>query len=650
MNNKKKIVSVKANGFNIRRDSVEAIFPFVMEEKKDRIESGGNYERVIAFTSYPEEAEGNWLSELKRIKGNVTITQHINPTDSYLMTDYYNKAIKNKDAEKKKTFDPKRLLELENEIESAKYQLSQAVNNKSGFVEISTYVLIQATSEAELDKLENKIMMILNKLHIRGVVPYRRMKDAFFSSLPLFENNLYDYTYSMTNTAAASSFFLFDDNELCNLVPGTTVEGYNDKTNSFVAIDYNNKKKAINRNKFVCGTSGSGKSTYLKDKIMPAIAKGFPVYIIDPENEFTNIVKMYGGTVLDFGVSSKTIINPYEFFSNNVFDESENSYDIHVLIKQKIQRLKGFWKQIKSDITEVELSCLDKINHELYKEKGTVSKEFEKLQHEDFPILEDLYLKIGKLKDEDEERYNILKDFYFILYSHVYGADAIFNGYTNIDMNNDVISFNLMDLQLEKSVQGACYYNIFQYLWDRVVNSFKAAEVNHVQEFETLVVADEFHFLLKNEESCDFFFQAYKRFRKYKAGAVVATQQLQEILDAQYSSGKIGDAILQNSFTKIFFGFEDRGVEDITARLKIRLSNKELNLLKAKEQGKALLIHGNKRVFLNVRLGREELRLINPEEYFKRYEKDPEVPIDYVSKIRITPIEKVEIETMGGGR
>ncbi len=649
--NKKTVVAEKRNGFNIRRDSVESIFPFVMEELKDRLELGGNHVRILAFTSYPDEAEGNWLSELKHMKGNITITQHISPSNNYGMLDYYNKAIKNKEAELRKTFDPKRTLELQNDIESAKYQLKQAVDNKSGFVEISTYVMIQANTEEELNKLESKVMMVLNKLHIRGVVPYRRIKDAFFSALPIFQNELSDYTYSMTNTAAASSFFMFDDNELCTLNPGATVEGYNFKTNSLIAIDYNNRKKALNRNKVVLGTSGSGKSTYLKQILIPAIVKGDNVYVVDPENEFSGIVKMYGGEVLSFGVESNTKINPFEFFSDNVFkDEGEeaSNENIKILIKQKIQRLKGFWKQIKTDISDVELSCLDKILNELFEEKGFKNKKMDELTHEDFPILEDLYKKITEIKSQDEERYAILKDFYFILYSHVYGADALFNGHTNINMRSKVICFNLAPLQLEKTAQGACYYNLFQYLWDEVVNAFKANR--NKNENETLVIADEFHFLLKNEESCDFFFQAYKRFRKYNAGAIVSTQQMQEILNAKYENGGIGDAILQNAFTKIFFGFEDKGVEDVVKSLNISLSNKELNLLKSKEQGKALIIHGTKRAFLNVKLGKEELRILNPEEYEKRYEVSASKKVDYINQIKITPVEKVEIETMGGGR
>ena len=61
----------------IDTDAVDSLYPFVIEEKRDRIEAGGNFIRVLAFAMYPDEAKGNWLSDLKRIKGNISLTQPI---------------------------------------------------------------------------------------------------------------------------------------------------------------------------------------------------------------------------------------------------------------------------------------------------------------------------------------------------------------------------------------------------------------------------------------------------------------------------------------------------------------------------------------------------------------------------------------------
>jgi len=264
---------------------IDAIYPFIYKENKDCVEMGGNYIRVIAFTSYPNEQKGNWLSDLKRMKGNITISQYIEPTDASIMLEHYNSSFKNKEAELLKTHDPQYKIKLKKEMKSAAYQLEEALNNKSGFVYIYTYILIQAQEQEELKLLEEKIQRILMKLHIKGIVPYYQMNNAYWSALPLKQNLLKEYTYQMSNTTAASSFFPFDDSEICDLSPRSQIEGINKKTNSLVAINYLDDKKTLNQNMFVIGTSGVGKTTYLKRKIINLIAQGKKIYIIDPENE-----------------------------------------------------------------------------------------------------------------------------------------------------------------------------------------------------------------------------------------------------------------------------------------------------------------------------------------------------------------------------
>ena len=213
---------------------IEATYPFVYKENKDCVEMGGNYIKIIAFASYPNEQKGNWLSDLKRMKGNITISQYIEQTDASIMLDHYNSSYKNKEAELLITHDPQYRIKLKKELKSAAYQLEEALNNKSGYVNIYTYILIQAQVQEELKTLEEKVQRILMKLHIKGIVPYYKMNAAYWSALPLKQNLLKEYTYQMSNTTAASSFFPFDDSEICDLSPKAEIEGIN-KKNEFVS-------------------------------------------------------------------------------------------------------------------------------------------------------------------------------------------------------------------------------------------------------------------------------------------------------------------------------------------------------------------------------------------------------------------------------
>src|SRR5665648_957082 len=589
---------------------IEAIYPFVYKETKDYVEMGGNYLKIIAFASYPNEQKGNWLSDLKRMKGNITISQYIEQTDVSIMLDHYNSSYKNKEAELLKTHDPQYRIKLKKEMKSAAYQLEEALNNKSGYVNIYTYILIQAQEQEELTSLEEKIQRILMKLHIKGIVPYYKMTDAYWSALPLMQNLLKEYTYQMSNTTAASSFFPFDDSEICDLSPKAQIEGINKKTNSLVAINYLNDKLTLNQNMFVIGTSGVGKTTYLQRKIINLIAQGRKIYIIDPENEYTKIVTYFGGTVIHLSSRSDTIINPLEIYSEELTDDEliknvTHENKIKNLVKQKCQRLKGFFKVIKSDMTQVEASIIESLVLKLYGKLETC-KDLKTVKHEDFPILEDLYKACDLIKTYNPEKFSIIRDFYYILESYVYGSNSLFNGATNINLSSDIVSFDLSALQTEKDVQGACYLNIFSYLWDDITK-VKTGEFQVDNDYAAYMFIDEFHFLLKNQESCDFFFQAYKRFRKYKAGAIAATQQINDVLKANYSEGDLGTAVVENSYTKVFFRLDNKGVDELIDKLKLSFSKPEISLLRAKRQGEALIIHGTKRVFMKIELTKEEL-------------------------------------------
>lgn len=618
-------------------DSVmESVYPFSWEEFPDHIESGSNFIRVLTIVDYPKIKSGNWLAELKRKKGNITIVQHFESSNSYQMVDYYNKAIKNKEAEKIDTYDPLKKKRIEKAIETAEMQMNKYLDSEVTYVYQSMYVYLQADSLEELNALTDSVENTLMKLQLRPVVPTKAMYHAFWSAIPISENLLRDYTYQQSNTEVASSTFPFDDGEMLDLSPKSDIEGVNKDTDSLIAINYQDKRNVLNQNMVVIGTSGVGKTTYMKMKILRYIAKGIKIFIIDPENEYTDIVERFGGDVVHLSSNADTKINPLEVFSDVIFDEDEDlgtEVTMELLVKNKIQRLKGFFQVIKPDITQVEKSILDSVLRDVYRNSGVFQyTHLSEISHDKWPILSDIYQQIEFMKKSDPDRYNKIEDFYFILDSYVNGSNTLFNGTTNININTDLLSFDLKALQNEPDSQGAAYLNTFSFLWDEITK-------NKTENIKLFV--DEFHFLTQNPDASTFFYQAYKRFRKYNAGAIAGTQQIQDVLEGTMDSGKnVGQAIIGNSYTKVFFGLDSQGLEDIEDKLSVDFSEKERRLLLKKKQGEALIINGSKRAFNIVSLTDEELRLIDPEQW-KTKNPNKEIP-NYSERIKMTPIEKDE--------
>lgn len=307
------------------------------------------------------------------------------------------------------------------------------------------------------------------------------------------------------------------------------------------------------------------------------------------------------------------------------------------LVKDKIQRFKGFLEVIKSDITQVEKAIMDDVVKQAYINRGIMK--YDKLSEiipEQWPILSDVLREMGNLKKNYPEKFTKVEDLYFILESYTTGSNTLFNGYTNVNVKGKLLSFNLKPLQTEKEVQAAAYLNTFEFLWDEITKDRT--------EVKKLFV-DEFHFLTLHPQSANFFYQAYKRFRKYNAGAIAGTQQIQDVLQGELVDGKnVGEAIVGNSYTKVFFGLDNKGVEDVVEKLQLNFSKKEKKLLSKKKQGEAIIMYGSQRAFMKVELTEEELRLVDPEKYMEIYHRETDEQPDYEKRIKFSDREIEEID------
>lgn len=621
----------------IDQDSFHSLFPFSWEQYPTYVQSGENYMRVIAVADYPKRVYGNWLSELKRKKGAINIVQTIDSASNTSMVSYYKKTIQNKQAELENTYDPVKKKELANYIDSANMQLDKYLDNSTTFVYQHMLVYLRANSLTELDNLTDNVKNTLIKLQMKPLIPVKATFQAFWSAMPLNENLLEDYTYKESNTEVASSMFPFDDAEILDLKPRSDIEGVNKDTNSLITIDMLDRNKTLNQNMVVIGSSGVGKTTYMTQKILRYAVQDYQIYIIDPENEYTKTVELLGGSVLHLTSNAPQKINPLQIFSEEILSSDEAVHNLDILVKDKIQRLKAFFEVLKSDISQVEKAILDDVVKQAYINSGILKYErLSEISNDQFPTLSDVYEQIEKLAKTAPDKYERIKDFQFILGSYTHGSNTLFNGHTNVDLKASVVSFDLKPLQAEKEVQAGAYLTIFQYLWDEITKDRKKRKKLFV---------DEFHFLTLNPSAATFFHQAYKRFRKYNAGAIAGTQQIQDVIEASTDSGQnIGEAIIGNSYTKVFFGLDGKGVDDVITKLRMTFSDKEKKLLERRRQGEALMIYGSQRAFMSVELTEEELRLIDPDAYMERYNRATAEQPNYQARV-ILPKSEIDMLT-----
>jgi type IV secretory pathway VirB4 component len=590
-----------------------SITPAFIEEQPDFVQLGENFARTIVIIDYPSKVQGNWLSKLYRFKGNLSISQHLVPTSADKMIDSLSRSIEELQTRLNGHLNPRRKQDTENELNSAKRLLSKLMEGDTSIIfHVHMYLHLQAETKEELDRLTKSLKNTLWRTGLKPHIPQDHMLQAFDAALPVNNNTLPEFTYRNMDTEAVSSLFPFDESEIFE--QSGIVKGKNLTTDSLVLVD---QYKLKNHNEFILGTSGSGKSFYMKKDMLRYFMQGVRIFIIDPEREYASIVRDIGGQHITISSMSGTIINPLEIMHPDVDlvdqepDEEEEIEETNVsLLHQKIGRLKIFFKLIKKDLSPLEAALIEDMLVETYAKKGiTWETDFSKLSAKDFPTLGDLYKEI---ENKDDKR---LEDFIAILKTYVSGSNSLmFNGHTNVNLNNEVICFDLKDLEEESDVQPAAMFNVLSFLWDEITKDRTSFKRLYVDEAHIMADPD-------NPRAMKFLFNIYKRIRKYKGGAVAATQQIADYLSAIENKRNYGKAIIGNSQSKLILSLESTDIEDLKQYNAVKLSEEEERILTTDRKGEGIFIVGKKRVHIKVDHTPAELKLIDKDLYKELYAK-----------------------------
>lgn len=585
-------------------DLTDRMAPAKIQENVDHMQFGNNYARTIAIIDYPSTVKGNWLAKLYRFKGNISISIHHKPVSAGKMIDHVSKSIQELEVRLDSNTNPKRKENDQNKLNSARKLLRKLMEGDNNHIyHIYTYIHLQATSKEELESLTKKINNTLWTVGLKPHVTQDKMMDAFDSAIPLKMNKLPEFTYRNMDAEAASSMFPYDESEIFH--SKGIIKGRNLTTSSLVIVDPFSLK---NQNEFVVGASGAGKSFYMKKDMLRHFKDSYKIFIIDPEREYSDLIKEIGGQVVVISSMAGTIINPLEVMNTDSAADQTDGDIPQSLLHQKISRIKVFLKLIKKDLSPLEAALVEDALVETYNSKGIKwDTDFSKLNSTDFPILEDLYNCIAAKQNDS------LRDFLAILKTFVSGSNSLmFNGHTNVNLQSDTISFDLKDLEEESDVQPAAMFNVLSFLWDEITKDRTTLKRLYVDE--THIMADP-----DNPRAMKFLFNIYKRIRKYKGGATSATQQIEDYLSAIEGHRNYGKAIIGNSTSKLILSLEESDIEDLKAKSVIKLSEEEERILGSDKKGEGIYIVGSKRVHIQVDYTPEELRLIDPAAYKEKY-------------------------------
>lgn len=558
---------------------------------------------ILTVVSYPKFIGPGYLASLTSMSGIKVVIKHI-PLPFSVITKMLNKEIADLKQRYQEENDKTIQERIRQDYESLEYFIQQLASTQSKIYDFQMHIMVTADSEEELVNKKMQVKNYLEAMEMRAFPLRFEQEKVLKSILPIYsKQDIEDRigTPIPAPTIAAMYPFIFDsikDPGLSTLL-GVDFSGGVILFNQFL---YQIKKEhnRNNANLIILGTSGSGKSTAAKLMVRSHIRNNNQIVIIDPEGEFEEMTKMYGGDFIDLGKGGEFgMINPLEVVVDA--DEEEIAQGLgYTVLTRTIQTVKAFLKYYDPSITEDTINMFSEVLQDTYKRFGIdFNSDFTKFKSNDFPTFRDVYATIiGKIRamvEKTHER-DILEMLELKIRPLIKELQYYFDGHTTISPKSDFIVFNIKELMnADSNIRNALFFNVLKYAWGLTLDS----------SINTVLMVDEAHVLLSgnNTLGADFLAQVQRRARKYNTGTIIITQQPSDFSDPGVITQ--GKAIFDNASYYLVMGLKKQAVEDL-AKL-IDLNDNEKESIKKYNQGEALFVCGSRRMRINIIATEQEL-------------------------------------------
>lgn len=510
------------------------------------------------------------------------------------------------------------------DIKKENYQL--LMNDiKSGdekIKEISLILLITGDRKEREDTIRD-LKKIAKKNRIKLDVPRLRQLETW-QSYDITTNSLKDYSnYFPTLTLGAGFSF--------------TKASFIDSSGYMLGVDIHTSlpvffdpfvttNKRTSHNLAIVSSTGGGKSFTMKKMIVNEYARGTKIFIFDAENEYEKLVKANDGEYIDLYSKKGGMINPLQI-RYIPSDENQETKETDCPLAKHLGFLEAFFKSAFDNINEKELVMLLAILESLYNKKGiyknTSINTLQTLKAEDYPIFTDLYNYLPEYKKQVEsvEKIKIIDQLQILISRFLTGTDSyLFNSHTSIDLNNDLIAFNLQELLYSgnQRIVNTQILNLLTYLNNSIVGNKIVNEKRESGDKQHIsIIVDEFHLYIdeNNNEVIKNFGQLARRCRKYNTNLILSSQCISDFL---------GNANVLRHATAIFNNCQYSMVgmlkeDDLKAYLELfknnPLTDTQIEFLLKAKRGEFLLSIDNKtRIGIKIEATATERKMMGEEE------------------------------------
>lgn len=440
------------------------------------------------------------------------------------------------------------------QYQSQKRETQEFLEQITSFDQRMMYVVftiaITADSKKELDNATETIKALgRGKSCQFGVLKFQQL-DGLNTALPIGVRRIDNFRTFLSKPLAIFTPFNVQEINHKNGI----FYGQNIMSNSIILID---RTQLLNGNSFILAVSGGGKSFAAKNEIINYIlATNADVIIIDPEREYSPLVKALGGEIVYLSNASANHINALDINKNY---DGEGSQPV----KAKIDFIMSLFEQIvgSDGLDSKDKSLIDRAANRVYREymrNNYTGKA---------PTLKNLRQEL--LSMEEEKAHELALD----LERYTEGSFNVFSQQTNVDTDSRLLCYDILDL--EKSLETVGMLVVL----DNIINRISR---NRASGKETYIIIDEIYLLLAQKYSAAFLQVLWKRARKYGACITGITQNVEDLL-----KNEVGSTMLSNS--EFIVMLKQNGQDKIRLAELINIPQNQLEYISNVDVGRGLL-------------------------------------------------------------
>lgn len=493
-------------GHNFR----DFICPDSFEFKDDYFKMGKRYGRVLFLKEYASFIKDSMITELTELNRNLMLSIDVIPIpmDEAVreaenrrlgietnITNWQRKQNANNNFSAIIPYDME-----QQRAESKEFLDDLTTRDQRMFISIMTLV-ITADSKEDLDVNTDNLEQIARKgLCQLGVLRFQQY-DGLNLVLPLKSDFNRIRALRTLTTESLAVLMPFKVQEIRH--ENGIFYGQNVISKNMIIAD---RKQLLNGNSFTLGVSGSGKSFTAKEEIATIKMRdpNADIILIDPEREYSKLVKAFGGEVIKISATSNNHINAMDM--NADYGEGNPVILKSEFILSLCEQLIG-----KGNLGAKQKSLIDRCTASVYRfyQQGNYQGTP--------PTLQDFREEL--LKQNEPEA----KEIALAIELFTNGSLNTFAMQTNVDTSNSLICYDILDLG--KQLQPIGMLVVLDSILNRITS-------NRAKNKNTYIFIDEIYLLFQYEYSANFLFTLWKRVRKYGAFATGITQNVEDLLQS----------------------------------------------------------------------------------------------------------------------